>query len=360
MLDQGFVQTMTRLVILTETETFVESSIDFSRNIKLVMHRHSRSQVYLVHMFLLLVITLQSALCLKIEFEDRKNLICSATENVDDFVTFSNSITIDFISEHNKSNVRRTLDCITAVFKSNVVTVSSLSALKASTKFGEKRKKDFVMIAFETEAGLLKIIETITPDNFNIHGYFLIVATSNLTTQNNLDTVFGQLWKKYIYNVNIMLETAESVSMFTFFPFSQNKRCHNTEAELINQFIDCRWTSSKMFPPKLKNFHKCKLRAGTHDYNPSAIANFHPNGSVFYTGSDVAILNGLAEQLNFGLSIEMSTEFGGWGQVINYHHSLLFLLKFSPLFRFGRTARRQVRSKKLSTADLTSSDASTI
>lgn len=312
---------------MTETEMFIEMSINFLR-IKTVMHQNSRSKECLVRALLLLVITFQSALCLQIEFKDRKDLICLATENLDDFVTFSNAITIDFLSEHNSTNVRKTLDCMKSIFESNIVTISSQQALKASTKFGEKRKKDFVLIAFQSVAGLLKIIETITPNKFNIHGYFLIIVTSNLTTKNDLDTVFRQLWRKYIYNVNILVETAESVSMFTFFPFSQNKRCHNTEAELINQFIDGRWTNSSVFPPKLKNFHKCKLRAGTHDYNPSAIANFHPNGSVFYTGSDVAIFNGLAERLNFELSIEMSTEFGGWGQVVNYLRWLIFLLKF--------------------------------
>lgn len=312
---------------MTKTEIYVEMSINFFR-IKTVMHRNSRSKAYLVRVFLLLVITFQSALCLQIEFKDRKDLICLATENVDDFVTFSNAITIDFLSEHNSTNVRKTLDCMKSIFESNIVTISSQQALKASTKFKEKRKKDFVLIAFQSVAGLLKIIETITPNKFNIHGYFLFIATSNLTAKNDLDTVFRQLWKKYIYNVNIMVDIAESVSMFTFFPFSQNKRCHNTEAELINQFIDGRWTNSSVFPPKLINFHKCKLRAGTHDYNPSAIANFHPNGSIFYTGSDVAILNGLAERLNFELSIEMSTEFGGWGQVVNYPTRLNLLLKF--------------------------------
>lgn len=321
------------------------------------MHRNSRGKVYLVHVFLLLAITFQSALCFQIEFKDRKDPICLATENVDDFVTFSNAITIDFISEHNSSNVRRTLDCIKSVFKSNIVTIASQQVLKASTKFEEKRKKDFILIAFESEAALLKIIETITPNKFNIHGYFLIVATSNLTTKTDLDTIFRQLWKKNIYNVNIMLETANSVAMFTFFPFSQNKKCHNTEAELINQFIDGRWTNSTTFPPKLKNFHKCKLRAGTHDYNPSAIENFHPNGSVFYTGSDVAILNGLAEQLNFGLSIEMSTEFGGWGQVVNYLRPIAkFLCKLSTFLGLGerlddrcvqKNCRRQTRHYRM-------------
>lgn len=342
---------------MTSTEMYVEMSICFLK-IETVMHGSSRSKEYLVRLLLLLVIAFQSALCLEIEIKDRKDLICLATENVDDFVSFSNAITIDFLSEHNSANVRKTLDCMKSVSESHIVTVSTQQALKASTKFGEKRKKDFVLIAFQSVAGLLNIIETITPNNFNIHGYFLFIATSNLTAKNDLDEVFRQLWKKYIYNVNIMVETAESVSMFTFFPFSQSRRCHNTEAELINQFIDGRWKNSSVFPLKLKNFHQCKLRAGTHDYNPSAIANFHSNGSVFYTGSDVAILNGLAERLNFGLSIEMSTEFGGWGQVVNYLLCLNVLIKFK-FFRSGQTARRLAHLKKLSTASSTSSDAST-
>lgn len=104
-------------------------------------------------------------------------------------------------------------------------------------------------------------------------------------------------------NVNILVEMKNSVSMFTFYPFSSNVSCHDTKAVKINQFNNGHWMNSRMFEPKLNNFYKCKLKAACYSYGPSAQKTYLPNGTAVLSGSDVDILNEIAKLLNAELEI---------------------------------------------------------
>lgn len=247
---------------------------------------------------------------------EKSSLICEAFEALGSISTYPKTATIDVISHFSSSSSFDESKClINWVMKKNYVMTTSHNNnyLPIHSNSTRAWKKKNVAIALDSPDLLAVVLEKMSNEVFNFHGRYLIILTQKSTAA--LDSLFELLWRRFIYNVNIMTEASDSVEMFTFFPFTNSGECHKSRPVKINTFVNGSWANRSFFIPKLRNFHQCPLKAVCYQYGPSALETIHPNGSISMNGSDVEILNGLAEILNANLEIELLTSVGSWGQV---------------------------------------------
>jgi hypothetical protein len=136
-----------------------------------------------------------------------------------------------------------------------------------------------------------EVLAKISPKFFNFRMYFIIILLN--ATEELIQTILDDLWKKFIFNVNIVhcCEHNEAV-ITTFLPF-QGDRCSDTAPVKLNK-------SSDFFPDKMRNLHKCTINVATSlDADPCVYGVRDPNGSVVPAGSDVHVIETLSEVLNF-------------------------------------------------------------
>lgn len=245
----------------------------------------------------------------KILHESENNLMCIASKKL--FEKLSLEGTTDFI---HLSDHQFDLNCFSKFFSSNGYTTSQNRSSSSRSRLRELRKRNFVVIILGSVNSLKGALDGIQGWQFSAHGFFLIILTSKASNR-ELESMLNLMWKYSVYNVDILLEFNTTILAFTFFPFSRDK-CHDTNAKLINQFMNSSWTSDTFFPAKLKNFYGCTMKAACYNYGPTAQTTVLPNGSILLSGSDVDILRGIAELLNINLQIEVLTEPGSWGQVV--------------------------------------------
>lgn len=221
--------------------------------------------------------------------------------------------TIDFIITSNDINY---LTSFRPLIDLNELTGTIINMEKALvSKWKTRRKKNFIVMIVDSKSSFTRILSTFTDNRYNYHGYYLIVFTQMSTADVELDLMFDLLWRRYIYNVNILTENDKWLGMFTFFPFSADKNCHNTKSQKINEFKFGRWENKTFFPEKLINFHGCKLKAACYSFGPSAQKTINSDASVRINGSDVEILNGLADILNIDMEINVLPSQNNFGEV---------------------------------------------
>lgn len=252
--------------------------------------------------------------CEFLEILRKNSLMCNSLDKFIEIVRVPKMTTFDIISQINNEQTEKALDCVKElIIKNNFAftTVTNIQQVKSSSSV--ERKRSHVVIILDSKESLKAILQKMTPNSYNYHGHYLIILTQK--SIEDFDSWFDFFWRSFIYNVNILIEINESVEMFTFYPFARGKMCHDTKSVKINEYTNGTWANKSFFPPKLKNFHQCRLKAACYEFGPSALRTIQINGSISLNGSDVEILKGLAEVLNFDLEINILTNLGSWGQV---------------------------------------------
>jgi len=138
-----------------------------------------------------------------------------------------------------------------------------------------------------------------TSKAFDFRKFFLFVLLNG--KEYNFEMMMQSMWKINIYNVNIIYAENKNVaSVLTFFPFRRNN-CANTHPVIINKFQNGRFMNEgKLYPDKFKNLNNCSIRVGTSmDASPCVEEKVSVNGQKYPSGSDISVLNGLSEALNF-------------------------------------------------------------
>lgn len=140
-----------------------------------------------------------------------------------------------------------------------------------------------------------------TSKAFDFRKFFLFVMLSG--KEYNFEMMMQSMWKINIYNVNIIYaENKNEASVLTFFPFRRNN-CANTHPVVINKFQNGSFINDeggKFYPDKFKNLNNCSIRVGTSlDAAPCVEQKVTENGQIYASGSDISVLNGLSEALNF-------------------------------------------------------------
>ncbi|CAO1398973.1 unnamed protein product [Diamesa hyperborea] len=169
------------------------------------------------------------------------------------------------------------------------------------------------LIDVENVDSFHSLLQYITPKRFHFHGYFLIV----LHNGNDVDiqTIFELLWKKFIYNVNVVMKMKNGIHLLTFIPFNQVS-CGNTTPIIINQFNKStgNWNGEEFFPKKHKNFFHCPIRIVTYGSTPSVIVKYTSNQSYELSGFEIDIIEKMSEIFNFSIDYHFDYK-GNYGEV---------------------------------------------
>lgn len=252
--------------------------------------------------------------CDSLRRAEELSTMCEAVNGVMQHTKFRKMPIIDIVSLSNSLKAEKAFDCMKLLIKNYNFVFSSMDGFgELTTHFSERRQKKDVIVILDSYQSLEDASRKMTVENYNYHGYFLIILTQNSTIE--LNSIFNLLWRRFIYNVNILVQLNGSVDMFTFYPFGKNLECHNSMSKKVNSFTRGTWKTKIFYQAKLRNFHQCQLKANCYEYGPSAQRVFSSNGSFEIIGSDVEILRGLADSLNIDLKIEILSDIGAWGQV---------------------------------------------
>lgn len=140
------------------------------------------------------------------------------------------------------------------------------------------RRRHFTIILTSNLHDFNEIYCIITRSRFRLDGYFTIVLIGEAF---NVENIFKELWKKQIYNVNILVKESDKVLVKTFMPFSAGN-CIDTSPTLINEFKNGKFINGlkNFFPDKLKNLFNCTVRVSiSSSSEPFVFATRLANGS---------------------------------------------------------------------------------
>lgn len=179
----------------------------------------------------------------------------------------------------------------------------------------KNRRRRFSVIFISRFQTFLEILQKMTKERFNFEGYYLIVLTKGNIPE--IQNIFQQLWMKFIFNVNILVEDeSELISLLTFMPFNGNV-CGDTTPIKSSQFDkgSGKWEFTDFYPKKFKNLYKCPVRVGAFDTSPAVIKKTLKNGSFVLDGYDIELLKEFSKILNFTIDMNFSAESGSYGEI---------------------------------------------
>lgn len=153
----------------------------------------------------------------------------------------------------------------------------------------------------------------ISPVEFNYRGCYLFILINGRFKELNL--IFSAMWKKGIINVNAMYEEGDSIQLATFTPFNEES-CGSTEVVILDTLKNGKFNIeiSEIFPKKLENGFGCPIRMVTFDRCPAACVKITGNETTV-EGFDIAIIDLIAELLNFKLNKTIIVGPEAWGNV---------------------------------------------
>lgn len=174
-------------------------------------------------------------------------------------------------------------------------------------------RRYYSLFLVDSSESFNKLLEQISHDRFNNDGYFMFVIINGSLA--NIPQIFQKLWKKFIYNVLVLIEDENSIKLLTFFPYSSN-HCNDTKPFEINQFKNGSLKAQhEHFPDKFKNLFECPIKVGAHSTPPSIIRHKLSNQSFHLNGFDIELLNELATTMNFHKDIDFYTGTSPWGRI---------------------------------------------
>lgn len=138
-------------------------------------------------------------------------------------------------------------------FTLNVVTESNIT-------IREHEKTSFCLILTKDFEDFLRIYNKINPDTFKFNGFYVVIIVGGIIPE--IQQIFGLMWKKQIYNVNIILENQYGdIEVKTYMPFNRNN-CEDTSPTLINTYRNGRFIRDikNLWPRKFKNLHRCPVK----------------------------------------------------------------------------------------------------
>ena len=173
-------------------------------------------------------------------------------------------------------------------------------------------KRYNVVILVKNFEAFRTLFKKITSNQFIYDSIYLIVLTKGMIQETQ--EIFRMLWNIFIYNVDILVEEERFVSLLTFIPFKTGL-CNDTTPKTINKFESGKWDSDVFFPNKFKNLHQCTIKIGTYAYEPIVTQIRLSDGSLQLVGSDVEMLKGISEVLNFKSDIYFNEEPDSYGVI---------------------------------------------
>ena len=160
------------------------------------------------------------------------------------------------------------------------------------------------IIQIESEIHFDAVLKEVSTNKFQSGGYFLLVFEKCSSIDSN--KLFKSAWREYLYNVNILCNENDETLIKTFLPFQQSS-CSNTTSITLNA------STSNFFPDKIKNLFGCPIKLASFFYPPITMRGAFDNGSFKYYGSEMEMVFGLAEALNFSIKMTYINQSGFTG-----------------------------------------------
>lgn len=161
-------------------------------------------------------------------------------------------------------------------------------------------KHIFSVFLFHDSEIIGKFFSGISHESFFFNGYFLVVLNDFTTFK--MKNLFDLFWKKFIFNVDVLVKSGNSqnLSIFTFMPFKSDL-CGDTTPMKINEFDgkNIVWATDVYFPKKFRNLQKCPIKIGSIGNFFSVMFKTAVNQTKYFYGFEVDLLKELASTLNF-------------------------------------------------------------
>lgn len=203
---------------------------------------------------------------------------------------------------NHQSLVREVLKIVEAFVKYQVETCESLS---------DVYKRRFVILFIDSHR-VRDLLLQMTPNQFDFSGYYLLHFLNHDIDHSNIERLFKGLLDKFIYNANV-LTAGDSINLTTFHPFTEDS-CRSTKPVVVNENINGAWNTTVFYPQKMKNLHKCPLKVAAFLYSAAVMIKENYSESNFtLEGSDVVLLQGMADVLNFTIEYLFDPKPGAWG-----------------------------------------------
>lgn len=163
-------------------------------------------------------------------------------------------------------------------------------------------KRKVLVLVIEDFSGFSKILRKLK-DSFKFNGLMLITLTNGEIQE--IQDIFILLWKRQIFNVNVVFEKSDGIiAVKTFMPFNVNN-CNDTKPIIINEFKNGNFLNglNEFFPDKMTNLFGCSVRVSVCNHlKPYIVVTKSENGEYQVDGGrDFKLINLLSKHLNFSI-----------------------------------------------------------
>lgn len=279
--------------------------------------KHSKILFLICSINLSFSIALNYELFLRNPFQPMSDDHIEAVTFVIQTVFMKRFTTVNFITAVEDPNDAKILHFKNLLLPKNQAQGSSIFRLDNYTHIQSirYRLKFYNLILLDTFKSFEILFDKIQADKFNFRGIYLIVLTNGSIPE--IDFIFQAMWKKSIINVNILYDNGGVVNMVTYKIFSENS-CEQPIIGKVNPFQNGTFVRrpDDLFPNKVDNLHGCGIRVVTFHRCPAVCVSKNSNGGLIARGFDIAIIDLIAEELNFRPKMEILRGDEQWGTIL--------------------------------------------
>lgn len=174
------------------------------------------------------------------------------------------------------------------------------------------RRKRNNLIFLNSILDFWQLNEKIEPNIFHLRGRFLFILTRGSVEE--IEEIFVALWKKNVFNVNVLIEMDNSIEIMTFLPY-RGSRCGDTTPITVTRFRNGSFADEDIYLDKFSNLQNCPVKISTYEDPPIVMRNQVENRTVELSGVDMDILSLLSELLHFTPKIKFNQDPQPWGKL---------------------------------------------
>lgn len=175
----------------------------------------------------------------------------------------------------------------------------------------KSRLKSQTIIFLDRLESFREFNKKLDPHVFEFRGKYLLVLVDG-RQPGEVEEIFDSLWKKQIFNVNVLFQTQDNVKLMTFLPFQEGSKCRNND--VVEMEIPAEDTES-FFPNKFKNLQKCVVKVLTFEDILAVYKVNKSDGTHELAGFDIELINIVSKSLNFNLEFKFFEGIGTWGTI---------------------------------------------
>ncbi|CAO1429976.1 unnamed protein product [Diamesa hyperborea] len=177
----------------------------------------------------------------------------------------------------------------------------------------KKRKRFVNLILADSIASYYDLIRASSANDFDFDG-FNIVHVENGTLE-DVKKILKIMWNASIYNIIVLFEEKDVVSLMSFTPFTSSE-CRVSTPVIVNQMKDGKFLNSDVFfRKKFKNLFNCGVKIAASESTPSLMGTKHSDGSYSLRGYDYELISLLSKLMNFKIDLNFTSRTGSWGEI---------------------------------------------